>query len=221
MTRRAVLQFSGLFFGLVTIVALSRSAHADCWEQMTKNTFALNNDFYTTQGGATFIGWSQISSLGALEYCEAGTDYDVAEANHCWMWRHRCDTSIDYIRIGANAHIHVPDYLGRLGPVETRGYFQPHQTGWLLHVYLEGPGGGHDLVDLDYIHIAGVATAILSVKDDDGVWWDSGPLPPNGGDAYYDVSDFGWLIRDAVLTDVAGTGRAVELDGVYFVTYGE
>jgi hypothetical protein len=82
-------------------------------------------------------------------------------------------------------------------------------------MYME-KSGNKVLADLDYIQIKGSVSAILSVKDEAGVWWDSGPFAPNTADYYYNVSDFGWEITEAAITNVAGAGAAPQLGGIYF-----
>ena len=199
----------------LSLAPRSASAHnttSVCWETFTKNDFAIEWDAYTQSGGFSFFGWSKIIN-GALATCPAGGAYDASEAQGCWMWRHLCGNS--YIRVGADAHIHVPDYLGRGGPAVTRGPVQAHTAGFKLHMYMEKQGV-KVLSDLDYIQIKGSTNAILSVKDAQGVWWDSGAYAPNSGDFYYDVSDFGWEITEAALTNVAGAGAAPQLGGIYF-----
>jgi len=203
---------------------LPRSAAAHnttgvCWEDFSKNDFALRWDAYTQGGGGAFMGWSHVLTNGQLVECNVGGNYYTNVAASCWSWRHLCGNA--YINVGADYHIHVGDFLGRVGPAVNRAPVQAHSAGLKLHIYMEqpgrGPGAPPELVDLDYIQIK-TANAILSVKDASGVWWDSPVYTPNSADYYYDVSAFGWEITEAVITGPPGALTAPQLGGIYIAT---
>ena len=107
---------------------------------------------------------------------------------------------------------------GRQGPVEASGPVYPHLSGWYLYMYAEAQGGGHDIVDLDYIQVLGTESATLWVQDTDGTWWSDGPLPPNTPPYYTDVSSFGYSIQNAAITNADG-GGPVSIGGFYFATF--
>ena len=220
MTKRFATQ---LIAATISTLALNSSPHVAeahnttgiCWEDFSKNDFVLNNDYYTVVQKGVGLGWSKLASNGALALCGGTGAYDASTAANCWMWRHRCVTA--YINVGADAHMHIPDYLGRLGAPVQRGPVQAHTTGYPLRVYME-QGGAHALVDLNYIQVKGTVNAILSVKDAAGTWWDSSVLTPNTADLYYNVTDFGWDITEAKLMNVPGAGAAAVMGGIYILT---
>lgn len=185
--------------------------------------------------------WMTLSAAGKNVSCTTPQTPGTPHSS-CWMWRRRCGAH--YINLEPNANEGHLNYTNITPPIsfcdpgdglglgfakrttppcpnwaaEPVSTITPHGPSYSLTLWVENRIGGNPvLFDFNYISVASAAMKV-SVKDAAGTWWViAASLAPNTPGTYYDITNQGWEITQAVMTN-ANPGELTAVAGLYYLT---